>query len=139
MTLLGSQQTTEGSRCPARLQPLPPRLGVMLVHIRDMTRLRPRELWPLSHSYSELKKHLMLVQEQYSQSSCRLCVEGPLHIPTQQRPLPRAWAWTTVPLTSWVASDKAPLPPSLSLPLCVVGIRAVPGLGSGIGHSTYIG
>lgn len=56
---------------------------------------------------------------------------------TQQQPLPRAWAWPTVPLTSGVALDKAPLSPSLSHPLCEAGIRAVPMLGSDMGPTTY--
>lgn len=62
MTLLGSQQTTEGSGRPARLQPLSPQAGSdgPSAHIRDTTRLRLWELLPLSHSYSELKKHLVL-------------------------------------------------------------------------------
>lgn len=63
MTLLGSQQTTEGSGRPARLQPLSPQAGSDVgpsAHIRDTTRLGLWELRPLSHPYSELKKHLVL-------------------------------------------------------------------------------
>lgn len=63
MTLLGSQQTTEGSGRPARLQPLSPQAGSDVgpsAHIRDTTRLGLWELRPLSHLYSELKKPLVL-------------------------------------------------------------------------------
>ena len=120
MTLLGSRRTTEGSRSsclsPSK-GPLPPQTWGVTA------------LFPLAFSLTEEPG----LEGRSSRAEDHVEGRVPASPQPKQQLAFKAWARATLPLTSWVALDKASLPRA-SVSYSEAEIGAV-----GLGHSIYAG
>lgn len=107
----GTADCNEKSSPRPGCTPFPHRPGVVSAHLPPLRDPAALDLGGyFSHSYSARQQHLAM---KVGAAEQRLTWRGGSLLPPQakqQQLLPKAQAWATLPLTSWLALDKAPCP-----------------------------